>query len=70
VIHRDIKPANIMLDREETPSSRLQDRQGRRIQLDLLTVGPISAALRAEQCSAGSYPATDQYSLGNVAYNC
>ena len=72
VIHRDIKPANIMLDRE-----------GNAIVTDFgiakvgeygstsLTVGPIGTPLymSPEQCSGDIVtPATDQYSLGNVAY--
>jgi S1-C subfamily serine protease len=72
VIHRDIKPANIMLDHEgnaivtDFGIAKVGEYGG-----TSLTIGPIGTPLymSPEQCASDRVtPATDQYSLGNVAY--
>ena len=72
VIHRDIKPANIMLDRD---GNALVTDFGIAKVADVgntsHTVGPMGTPLymSPEQCAGSTLgPASDQYSLGNVAY--
>ncbi|HEX9580961.1 MAG TPA: Ig-like domain-containing protein [Gemmatimonadales bacterium] len=72
VIHRDIKPANIMIDVEGLPVvtdfgiAKVADKQG--LTMTGATVG-TPTYMSPEQCTAGTITgATDQYSLGVVAY--
>ncbi|HVB71990.1 MAG TPA: protein kinase [Ktedonobacteraceae bacterium] len=71
VIHRDIKPENMLLGRRE--EILLSDfgiaivAQSTQIQLTQETIGTI-AYMAPEQIQAHPRPASDQYSLGIVAY--
>ena len=73
IIHRDIKPANIMLDVDgwamvtDFGIAKVSDKQG--LTMTGATVGTPSY-MSPEQCSATREltPASDQYSLGVVAY--
>ena len=73
IIHRDIKPANIMLDVEgwavvtDFGIAKVADKQG--LTMTGATVGTPSY-MSPEQCAATKElgPASDQYSLGVVAY--
>ncbi len=72
VIHRDIKPSNILLD--ETGDAQLADFGIAKVQGDsnLTRTGHLigtPAYMSPEQCRGGSLTAaSDQYSLGTVAY--
>ena len=72
VVHRDIKPANIMLDREgnaivtDFGIAKVAD-----VQATSATMGQMGTPLymSPEQCEGSAVtPHSDQYSLGNVAY--
>ncbi len=73
IIHRDIKPANIMLDVDgwavvtDFGIAKVADKQG--LTMTGATVGTPSY-MSPEQCAATKElgPASDQYSLGVVAY--
>ena len=73
IIHRDIKPANIMLDVDgwamvtDFGIAKVSDKQG--LTMTGATVGTPSY-MSPEQCAATKEltPASDQYSLGVVAY--
>ena len=73
IIHRDIKPANIMLDVDgwamvtDFGIAKVADKQG--LTMTGATVGTPSY-MSPEQCAATEEltPASDQYSLGVVAY--
>jgi serine/threonine protein kinase len=73
IIHRDIKPANIMLDVDgwavvtDFGIAKVSDKQG--LTMTGATVGTPSY-MSPEQCAATKElaPASDQYSLGIVAY--
>ncbi len=73
IIHRDIKPANIMLDVDgwvmvtDFGIAKVADKQG--LTMTGATVGTPSY-MSPEQCAATKEltPASDQYSLGIVAY--
>jgi serine/threonine-protein kinase len=72
VIHRDIKPANIMIDSEGMPIvadfgiAKVADRQG--LTLTGAALG-TPTYMSPEQCNADALTgASDQYSLGVVAY--
>ncbi len=72
VVHRDIKPANIMIDVEGMPVltdfgiAKVADQQG--LTMTGATIG-TPTYMSPEQCMAGKITgASDQYSLGVVAY--
>jgi len=72
VVHRDIKPANIMIDAEGMPVvtdfgiAKVVDRD--RLTLTGTAIG-TPTYMSPEQCNAGTITgASDQYSLGVVAY--
>ncbi|MFQ5702934.1 MAG: protein kinase [Gemmatimonadales bacterium] len=72
VVHRDIKPANIMIDVEGMPVvtdfgiAKVADKQG--LTMTGATIG-TPTYMSPEQCMAGAITgASDQYSLGVVAY--
>ena len=73
VLHRDIKPSNILLSRDGTPVlgdfglARMMAGGERLTRLEMVVGTPEYMA--PEQCSgAEASPASDQYSLGVVAY--
>jgi eukaryotic-like serine/threonine-protein kinase len=72
VVHRDIKPANIMIDAEGRPIvtdfgiAKVVDRE--RLTMTGTAIG-TPTYMSPEQCNAGTITgASDQYSLGVVAY--
>ena len=72
VVHRDIKPANIMIDVEGLPVvtdfgiAKVADHQG--LTMTGATIG-TPTYMSPEQCTSGEITgASDQYSLGIVAY--
>jgi len=72
VVHRDIKPANLMIDVEGMPVvtdfgiAKVADKRG--LTMTGATIG-TPTYMSPEQCAAGTITgASDQYSLGVVAY--